>query len=256
MTSMLEQPLDVPAVLAELDGQPVEQLGMRGQLAGHAQVARGFDQARAEHFLPEAIDGDARGQRMIRPQQPLGKAQAVARQIGGEGGQDVGRVGFHLVAPLVVLAAEEDEGHRFVGLFLHHVGDGGLGLDLGLASFQLTFALGQLAGYFSSIDVSHQPYSSSISLGVRPSAGLATRKAIRAGAVQIGDFGGGQGAVVDPQILQQHVVEPRAGVALRQLERHARCGSSSSASWPPRRLLAARRPDRSSRCRRCRRLRR
>src|SRR5439155_27318796 len=48
----LEELLDVPAALAELDRQPVEQLGVTGRLAAGAEVAGRAYQAGAEHFLP------------------------------------------------------------------------------------------------------------------------------------------------------------------------------------------------------------
>ena len=40
------------------------------------------DEAGAEHLLPEAVDRDAGRQRILRPQQPLGEAEPVARQVG------------------------------------------------------------------------------------------------------------------------------------------------------------------------------
>ena len=104
-----EKPFHVPARFAELDRQPIEQFRMRRQLAADAEVAGGADQARAEHFLPEAIDGDARRQRMIGAQQPLGEAQAdCCGKSAGIGGSDGGRCGHDLVAALVVFAAEQD----------------------------------------------------------------------------------------------------------------------------------------------------
>ena len=63
------------------DGQPVEQLGMAGRLALDAEVLGGLDQADAEVLLPEAIDGDARGQRVVRrqPASARGRADCSAR---------------------------------------------------------------------------------------------------------------------------------------------------------------------------------
>ena len=55
---------------------------MRRQLAGDAEVAGRAHEAGAEDFLPEAIDRDARRQRMLGPQQPLREAEAILRQIG------------------------------------------------------------------------------------------------------------------------------------------------------------------------------
>ena len=127
---MLEEALHVPARLAEIDRQPVEQFGMRRQLARDAEVAAGAHDARAEHLLPEAVDGDARRQRMLRPQQPLGEAEPVARQVRRHRRQGVRRRRLHLVAALVVLAAEQHVRLRLFGTFLHDVGDGAARLEL------------------------------------------------------------------------------------------------------------------------------
>ncbi len=96
----LEEALDVPALLAEFDGQPVEQLGVAGQIAGDAEVAAAADQAVAEKLLPEPVDRDPRRQGMLRAQQPLRETEAVVRQIGGHGWQGFRRAGLHLVAAL------------------------------------------------------------------------------------------------------------------------------------------------------------
>ena len=91
----LEEPLHVPARLAELDGQPVEQLGMRGKLAADAEVAGRADQAGAEDLLPEPVDRDAGRQRVLGPEQPLRQAEPVARAgRGGIGGSTSGVSGF------------------------------------------------------------------------------------------------------------------------------------------------------------------
>src|SRR5689334_21415158 len=51
----LDHPLDVPAALAELDGQPVEQFEMRGPLALRADVVEHAADPGAEELLPQAI---------------------------------------------------------------------------------------------------------------------------------------------------------------------------------------------------------
>ena len=66
----------VPPGADELGRQPVEQLGMLGRLALHAEVFLGLDDAVAEIGLPEAIDGDARGERMLRHRPASGRASA------------------------------------------------------------------------------------------------------------------------------------------------------------------------------------
>ncbi len=61
MTIMRKNRFMSQPVFAELDGQPIEQLRMRRQLAGDAEISGRFDQPRAEHFLPEAVHRHTRG---------------------------------------------------------------------------------------------------------------------------------------------------------------------------------------------------
>ena len=136
----LEEALDVPALLAELDGEPVEQLGMAGCVAGDAEIPAGPHQAVAEHLLPEAIHRDAGRQRVLRTEQPLRKAQAVVRQIGRHRRQRMRRFGLHLVAPLVVVAAVQNVRRRLFRLLLHHVGDGPLRAERHLLLRQFALA--------------------------------------------------------------------------------------------------------------------
>ena len=89
-------------------------------------------EAGAKHFAPEAIHGDARGERMLGPQQPLREAQAIVRQVGGEGRQHRGSARRHLILALIVLAAIENERDRRFGLLLHHVAGRAAGLHVGL----------------------------------------------------------------------------------------------------------------------------
>ena len=65
------QVLDPPAVLDEIDRQPVEQFGMRRGIAHHAEVARRADQAPSEVVMPDAVDDYASGQRVCRVGQPI-----------------------------------------------------------------------------------------------------------------------------------------------------------------------------------------
>src|SRR5262249_32535982 len=76
--------LDVPAVVHELHGQPVEQLRMAWRFALGAEILSRLDQTGAEQLLPEAIGGHASGQRMLTRHQPAGEAEAVAWSIGGQ----------------------------------------------------------------------------------------------------------------------------------------------------------------------------
>src|SRR5690242_10754657 len=62
--------LDAPAARHELRRQPIEQFGMRGQLALPAEIVRrGYDPA-AEVPLPDSIHHHAGGERMVRLRKP------------------------------------------------------------------------------------------------------------------------------------------------------------------------------------------
>jgi hypothetical protein len=111
-----------------------------GQLAADAEVARRAHEARAEDLLPEAVDGDARRERVLGREQPARKAEAIAGGVFRHGRQGVGRVGVDRVAPFVVFPAEEDIGHRGLVPLAHHMRDSAPRLDLGLLSFQLAAA--------------------------------------------------------------------------------------------------------------------
>ena len=54
----LVQPLELPAVLDQVGGEPVEQLRVRRPLALGAEIVGRGDNAPAEMVLPEAVDDD------------------------------------------------------------------------------------------------------------------------------------------------------------------------------------------------------
>ena len=68
---------------------------MGRQFAGDAEIAAGAHEAGAEHFLPEAIDRDARRQRMLRPRAATWPARAgSAAGPAASGGSDFGVSAF------------------------------------------------------------------------------------------------------------------------------------------------------------------
>lgn len=98
----------VPAAFAELDGAPVEEFRVRRGLTHDAEFLRAVLDADAEEFLPHAIDGHARGERVGGVDEPFGEAEAVLRRVlrhRMQRGEDSG-AGF--VLGLIVLAAVED----------------------------------------------------------------------------------------------------------------------------------------------------
>ena len=88
------QRLDVPAGADELGGQPVEQLGVAGRLALHAEVLGGLHQAGAEELLPGAVDRHAGRQRVVRrrPASAPGRAGCSGTPA-GSGGRPAGTPG-------------------------------------------------------------------------------------------------------------------------------------------------------------------
>ena len=86
-------------------GKPVEQLGMRRQRALAAEVLRRGDDAAAEMHAPDAVDDDARGQRIAAARQPAREAQPIARLIAGKRRQARRRVARDHLAGRIVGAA-------------------------------------------------------------------------------------------------------------------------------------------------------
>ena len=66
----LDHPLDVPAAVPELEGQPVEQLGMDRPLALRAEVLDQAADARAEELLPEPVHEHPCRERILRRREP------------------------------------------------------------------------------------------------------------------------------------------------------------------------------------------
>src|SRR5207245_4755381 len=65
------------AAISKFACQPIQELGVRWPFALSAEVIRGFHQADAEELLPQSIDRDASGQRMISADEPAGKIQTI-----------------------------------------------------------------------------------------------------------------------------------------------------------------------------------
>ena len=84
------QVLGAAAGAQELGRQPVEQLGMRRRRALDAEVARRRHQAAAEMVLPDAIDPDARRQRILRTRSASRPAQSrrLRDRFAGVGAED------------------------------------------------------------------------------------------------------------------------------------------------------------------------
>ena len=125
VTICLDEAFRVPAVVHEVDGEPVEQLGVGWVFALCAEVGGRSHEAGAEEHLPDAIHGDAGGERVLAHGDPVGEAEAVGRRaVRAAAGQDGGRGGGDFFGRLRVVAAVEDERFaRLVGDVHHHRGE-------------------------------------------------------------------------------------------------------------------------------------
>src|SRR5204863_4545656 len=74
----LERSLDAPAVCYELARQIIEQFWMRRPLAEDAEVVNAGDKSATEKVVPEAVDEDARSERIRGVGDFLGEFQAAA----------------------------------------------------------------------------------------------------------------------------------------------------------------------------------
>ena len=71
----------------------------------YAKFLGAFYDADTKQPLPVAVDGDARGEWVLRVNQPLRKAQPVARQVFVHVSEDGGDARQQLVTALIILAA-------------------------------------------------------------------------------------------------------------------------------------------------------
>ena len=62
---------------------------MRGLGSHHAEVARGFDEASPEDFLPHAVYDDSPKKGLVGRKQPVSEGAPVLRCSGGGGGKEV-----------------------------------------------------------------------------------------------------------------------------------------------------------------------
>jgi hypothetical protein len=110
--------LDRPAALDEAAGQPVEQLRMGGRLSQAPEIARRAHEALPEMVLPEAVDQDARRERMLGGGQPARELQPAA--AGGDGRRtarkDLGKAPGADLAQARVVAADPEAGVREAGI--------------------------------------------------------------------------------------------------------------------------------------------
>jgi hypothetical protein len=92
----------------KLDRQPIQQQGMRGGCSQRAKIIFRFDQSATKIRLPNTIDDDARGERILLADDPTSKVQPIC--IVGwsvERMQDGRRSGFHFLVRSSEVAFDE-----------------------------------------------------------------------------------------------------------------------------------------------------
>ncbi len=89
----------------EIDGEPIEEFGVGGGFAGDAEIAGSFNDASAEEFLSEAVDGDAARERVFGADEPLGEAEAIVGRAWGQGREGGRGIGGDAIFALIILAA-------------------------------------------------------------------------------------------------------------------------------------------------------
>ena len=122
--------LHVPPAGNELRGQPVDQFRMARRLTLRPKVLRRAHQSGAEQHLPETIHGHSRRQRIRRIDQPACQTKTVAGKRVGHWRQGSGCGSRDLVARLIILSAQQNEGVARLAL-VHHQRDRHLLLQFG-----------------------------------------------------------------------------------------------------------------------------
>ena len=112
----LDELLLAPAVLDEVDGQPVEDVTVFGHGGPGAEVVGGLHEARAEERLPDPVDGHAGRERRLRVDEPPGESQPIAWCVGRKRMQRRGHVRADLAERLVPRAAVEEVRRAVLGM--------------------------------------------------------------------------------------------------------------------------------------------
>ena len=112
--------LEVPIAADEFRSHPVQQFGITRQRSLGAEVVLGFHDSQTEIALPDAIHGHARGQRILRRDEPPRQSQPVARGVLRERRQHGQGPGFDVLAPSREIALHVEVGIARLGKIPHH----------------------------------------------------------------------------------------------------------------------------------------
>ena len=155
---------------------------------------------------------------MLRTQQPLGKAEPVARQFAGHGGQDRRGGRRYPVAPLVVGSPQQQIGFGFTFLFLHHMSHRTAGADAGFFLLQFREVLFQLQGRL--IQREQIPVEDALQFLLAAFAGwFGDNFGELRGTGERSDLAVRELPVIQPDILEDNPIRARAFLALPQFER-------------------------------------
>ena len=122
--------LEAPIAGDELRGQPIEQLGVRGQRTLGAEVVLCLDNSAAEVTLPDAVHRYPGRQWVFLAYEPAGHVEAGIAFLFRKGGQHRRGAGPNLNALVQKLAAQEHVCRPGRRQLPHHEGARDFGLDL------------------------------------------------------------------------------------------------------------------------------
>ena len=135
-----EQPVHLflaPATLAELHGEPVEQIHVRRILPLHPHVFDGLHEADPEKVLPHPVDLNPRRERLLGQEQPASQAQPVVGQTLGQAWQRRRRGKRERVSlRRKIVTAVEDLGLAGRGVAHHHHAGNPVALELFVGLFR------------------------------------------------------------------------------------------------------------------------
>ena len=205
-----------PAGLHELDGEPVEQLRVGRRLALVAEVLERAHEAAAEEGLPLAVDRDARGERVLRGEEPAGERQAVGRGVFGQGREERRHGRRNLLLRAEVFAAMMAEGRTGMGFgaLAHHEG--------GLAARDLFPQVGERLGVDGQFGGGLEEALAELGGVVRGGAGKHRLDLGRVAGGRRLRVGGDRDAEVSQRtsvvLLEQHLERPAGGEVGRLVE--------------------------------------
>ena len=190
--------LHVP-VAFKFGGEPVQHVALYRLVALRSEILGGLDEAATEMELPVTVDGHARGQGMLRAEEPLGEAQTIRRGVLGHRRKHGWDAGSHLLGLIAVVAAGQNEGVARLGHLCHDLRRHDFFFRLSELGFE-GVELGVDASQFGSGVAGEEVIEEALVL-VFGALGFVLRQDVADGLVQGQGFGvgGSEGTGVDAQ---------------------------------------------------------